>query len=61
VVNCDLTTSTQVNVVPKAKSQIVRVSGYTGEIRPWGAEDNWLAPGAGLLLLLAPPADAAKE
>jgi hypothetical protein len=55
VVNCDLAKSTQVNVVPKQKSTILRVSSLTGRTRPWGAEDNWLAPGQGLLLVLAPP------
>jgi hypothetical protein len=54
VVNGDLARSTQMTVVPKEKCKILRVSALTGKTRPWGAEDEWLAPGQGLLLLLAP-------
>jgi hypothetical protein len=53
VVNRDMAHSTQFNIVPKSKTTTIqRVSSYTGKIRPWGAEDNWLAPGDGILLLL---------
>jgi len=56
VVSRDLNNSTQVNVVPKGKgTTILRVSPMTGETREWGAEDNWLPPGGGILLVFAPP------
>ncbi len=52
VVNRDLAHSTQFTIVAKTKSAVQRVSSLTGQVRPFGAEDNWLAPGAGILLLL---------
>ena len=52
IVNRNLTRSTQFTVIPKTKTTIQRVSAYTGQIRPMGAEDDWLPPGGGLLLLL---------
>lgn len=52
VVNRDMQHSTQVAVVLKAKSAMQRVSSFTGQIRPFGAEDDWLPPGQGILLLL---------
>ncbi len=54
VVNRDLVHSTQMTIVPRERATIQRVSSFTGRIRPWGAEDNWLAPGQGLLLMLDP-------
>jgi hypothetical protein len=52
IVNRDLVHSTNFQIVPKAKTTIQRVSAFTGITRPFGAEDNWLAPGAGILLLM---------
>ena len=52
IVNRNLTRSTQFTVIPKTKTTIQRVSAYTGLTRPIGAEDDWLPPGGGLLLLL---------
>jgi hypothetical protein len=52
IVNRDMVHSTQVSIEPKTKTAIQRVSSFTGKVRPWGAEDNWLAPGSGILLLL---------
>jgi hypothetical protein len=52
VVNRNLTRSTQLEVILKSKATMQRVSSYTGRTRPWGAEDNWLAPGQGILLVL---------
>ena len=52
IVNRSLTRSTQFTVTPKTKTTIQRVSSLTGQVRPMGAEDNWLPPGGGLLLLL---------
>lgn len=52
VVNCNLQRSTTFSIVAKTKAKILRVSSFTGKIRPWGAEDNWLAPGQGILLIL---------
>ncbi len=52
IVNRNLTRSTQFTVVPKEKTAMQRVSSLTGQVRPMGAEDNWLAPGGGLLLRL---------
>jgi hypothetical protein len=54
VVNRNLTRSSQLTVIPKQKCTINRVSSYTGRVRSWGAEDNWLAPGQELLLVLEP-------
>jgi hypothetical protein len=52
VVNRNLNHSTQLEVILKSKVTIQRVSPYTGRTRAWGAEDNWLAPGQGILLMV---------
>ena len=52
VVNRDLVRSTTFALTLKQKSPMQRVSSFTGKIRPMGAEDEWLPPGEGLLLLL---------
>ena len=52
IVNRSLTRSTQFSMIPKTKTAIQRVSSYTGQVRPMGAEDDWLPPGGGLLMLL---------
>jgi hypothetical protein len=52
VVNRDLSRSTQFEIAAKEKATVMRVSSLTGKTRAWGAEDNWLAPGGGILLML---------
>lgn len=52
VVNTSLTTSTSFQPGPKQQSVIHKISSTTGEVMPWSAENNWLAPGQGMLLLL---------
>ncbi len=52
VVNRDIAHSADFTIVPKTHKTIIRISSKTGVSRPWGAEDNWLAPGEGILLLL---------
>jgi hypothetical protein len=54
IVNCSLTQATTWAITPKKSTPMQRVSAYTGKIRPIGAEDNWLAPAGGVLLLLRP-------
>ena len=39
-------------VTLKNKTTMQRVSSFSGEVRPMGAEDDWLPPGGGLVLLL---------
>lgn len=56
VVNRNLQHSTTWALTLKSKSTIRRVSPLTGKVRPIGAEDNWLPPGGGILLLLSPVA-----
>lgn len=51
VVNKSLTKSSSFHPVPKEKSRILKVSSTTGETIPWSAENEWLAPGQGMLLL----------
>ena len=52
VVNRNLAKSTSFNVVPKTQGKIMKVSSFTGLVGPWSAENNWLAPGQGMLLFL---------
>lgn len=52
IVNRDLKRSTQVGWKLKQGAKVMRVSTLTGRVRPWGAEDNWIAPGGGLVLIL---------
>jgi hypothetical protein len=51
IVNCDLQHGTHFNIVPKEKSTVLRVSAFSGVTRPFGAEDDWLPPGGGVLLI----------
>jgi hypothetical protein len=55
VVNTSLTSSTSFAITPKEKATLEKVSATTGEIIPFSAENNWLAPGQGMLLLLRKP------
>jgi hypothetical protein len=55
VVNTSLTSSTSYAITPKEKSTLEKVSATTGEVIPFSAENNWLAPGQGMLLLLRKP------
>ena len=50
VVNKDLKHSTSFVICFKGKGQLQRTSPYTGRTQAIGAEDNWLAPGQGVLL-----------
>lgn len=52
IVNKSLTRSTSFHPEPKAGGAIRKVSATTGEVIPWSAENNWLAPGQGMLLIL---------
>jgi hypothetical protein len=52
VVNKDLHHSTAFAIHFKEKGQLYRTSPYTGAALPVGGEDNWLAPGQGVLLSL---------
>jgi hypothetical protein len=52
IVNTSLTSSTSFAITPKEKRSISKVSSTTGQVIPFSAENNWLAPGQGMLLLL---------
>lgn len=52
VVNKDLHKSTTYAVKFKQDGQVQKVYAYTGSISNLGGEDNWLAPGQGMLLCL---------
>ncbi len=52
VVNKDLQHSAQVVIRFKQIGAVLRTSSYTGKTAPVGSEDNWLAPGQGVLLAL---------
>jgi hypothetical protein len=54
VVNKDLRQSVPVNVRFRQQGQVLRTSPYSGNSDPVGVEDNWLAPGQGVLLSIAP-------
>lgn len=54
IVNRDLNHSTQIGWKLKSNAKVMRVSPLTGKVRPWGAEDNWIAPGGGVVLSLEP-------
>lgn len=56
VVNRNLQHSTTWGVTLKNKATMRRVSALTGKVRAIGAEDDWLPPGGGILLLLSPVA-----
>ena len=53
VVNKDFQHSIQFTMQWKGGGGMRRVSPYTGETHPTGSEDNWLAPGQGMLLCRA--------
>ncbi len=57
IVNTDLHVSTAFDVKFKQAGRIMLTSAYTGQTTPWGGENNWLAPGQGMLLSLQPPPD----
>ena len=50
VVNKDLARSTWLSVEFRKKGRIDMVGAYDGRIVPWAGENNWLAPGQGMLL-----------
>ena len=50
VVNKSLTDSCAYTAKFKQGSEIMMVNAYTGRTHPWGREQNWLAPGQGMLL-----------
>ncbi len=52
VVNKSLRESAAFHVRFKWPGQIMQVNAYTGVVRPWAGENNWLAPGQGMLLCL---------
>jgi len=52
VVNKDLHDSTNFHVAFKEPGEVQYVSAYTGAIGRWSGENNWLAPGQGMLLAL---------
>ena len=52
IVNKDLQRSVRFMVKFKQPGQILRFSPYTGALQPTGGEDNWLAPGQGVLLTI---------
>lgn len=54
VVNKDLRRSASFGVRPKSAGKIMHVNAYTGVIEPWAGENNWLAAGQGMLLVLGP-------
>lgn len=54
VVNKDLRQSVPVQVRFKLHGQMLRTSPFSGKSAPVGGEDNWLAPGQGVLLAIAP-------
>jgi len=54
VVNKDLHHSCQFTVEPKSPARIVQVNSYSGKRVPWKGENDWLAAGQGMLLVLEP-------
>lgn len=52
IVNKDLHHSTGFFFEFKTPGEIQMVNAYTGRIEPWVGENNWLAPGQGMLLCL---------
>ncbi len=57
IVNKDLRVSTAFDVKFKQPGRVMQTNAYTGQTTPWGGENNWLAPGQGMLLSLEPPPD----
>jgi hypothetical protein len=52
VVNKDLHDSTNFHVAFKEPGEVQYVNAYTGVMGRWSGENNWLAPGQGMLLTL---------
>ena len=52
IVNKDIRLSTHFNVKFKEEGRIMQTNAYTGKAGEWGRENNWLAPGTGMLLSL---------
>jgi hypothetical protein len=51
IVNKDLTYSFRFDIEFKRKvHRILRINPYTGQEEPFTGEQNWLAPGGGILL-----------
>jgi hypothetical protein len=59
VVNKSRTTSCAYSVKFKNGGEILMVNAYTGATHAWRGEQNWLAPGQGMLLTAKPAAKAA--
>jgi hypothetical protein len=53
VVNKSLRDSTAFSIRFKWPGRIMQVNAYTGATHAWAGENNWLAPGQGMLLFLA--------
>ena len=54
VVNKDLQRSTSFDIELKQPGPIQLLNAYTGQPETWSGEQNWLAPGQGMLLFTAP-------
>lgn len=52
VVNKDIHTSAAFGVKFKKEGRVMLTNSYTGQTVPWQGENNWLAPGQGMLLSL---------
>jgi hypothetical protein len=52
IVNKSLTVSTPFKPELKEAGKLMKVSSFTGRTEPWSAENNWLAPGQGMLLFV---------
>lgn len=52
IVNKDAQNSTGFHVKFKQQGTVMMTSPYTGETKPFGGENGWLAPGGGVLLSL---------
>ncbi|GMU23313.1 MAG: hypothetical protein AMXMBFR13_33920 [Phycisphaerae bacterium] len=55
IVNTDLHKSASFTVRFKPAGRIMQVNSYTGQVHPWHGENNWLAPGQGMLLTVESP------
>ncbi len=52
IVNKDIHKSTSFSVKFRKEGRIMLTNSYTGDTAPWQGENNWLAPGQGMLLSL---------
>lgn len=52
VVNKSLTRSAHYWPILKTNGKLMKVSSFTGDVGPWSAENDWLAPGQGMLLFV---------